>query len=350
MNWNEKNVLVTGGASFIGSHLVDALVEREAKYIRVVDNLSSGKLSNIQKHLESEKVHFILGDLLIKEDLRDAFRGEIDVVFHLAADHGGRGYVDLHQVACSRNLALDSQLFAECARRKVEKIIYASSACIYPSYKQSDLTKEIYLKETDDGRQDGYDSDNLYGWAKLMAEMTLKAYYEERDMKSTSLRFFTVYGPRGVENHAIMTMIARAFIKENPFEIWGNGQQIRNWTHVTDIVEGMVLAAEEVDDAQAINLGTNERIRVFDAARAVVDYVREKYYPNYEPKFRFLKDMPVGPLNRTTDYSLATKLLGWEPKIKFHDGVKRVADWYFKNKDIEKVKKIFDKKLLTEKL
>ncbi|GAH79311.1 unnamed protein product [marine sediment metagenome] len=112
----------------------------------------------------------------------------------------------------------------------------------------------------------------------------------------------------------------------------------------------MILAAEKIDDAQTINLGTNERIRVFDAARTVVDYVREKYYPDYEPEFKFLRDMPTGPLNRTTNYSLATEILGWEPKIKFQDGVERVTDWYFENKNIEKVKKIFEKKLLTEKL
>jgi len=347
-DWKEKNVLVTGGASFIGSHLVDALIKREAKYIRVVDNLSSGKLENIQKHSESGRVHFILGDLLVEDDLRDAFRGKIDIVFHLAADHGGRGYVDLHDAECSSNFILDGLLIKAAYQAKVEKFCLASSGCVYPGFKQMDISKEIYLKEEDVGPP--YDSDNIYGYAKLIAELTLKAYYKQYGMKSASLRFFTVYGERGVENHAIMAMIARAFIKENPFEIWGDGTAIRNWTHVSDIVEGMILAAEKIDGAQAINLGTNERIQVFDAARMVVDYVREKYYPNYEPEFKFLPDMPTGPLNRTTDYSLASEVLGWEPKIKFEDGVKRVTDWYFKNKEPEKIKKIFEKKLLTEKL
>ena len=348
MDWKKKNVLVTGGASFIGSNLVDALVERGVEYVRIVDNLSSGKVENIQEHLKpGGKGHFILGNLLVERERQDALR-EIDIVFHLAADHGGRGYVDLHDAQCSTNFILDGSLIRSAFATGVEKFIFASSGCIYPNFKQMDISQEIYLREEDAGPP--YDSDNIYGYAKLMAELTLKAYYKQYGMKSASLRFFTVYGERGVENHAIMAMIARAFIEENPFEIWGDGQQIRNWTHVSDIVEGMILAAERVDDAQAINLGTNERIRVFDAARAVVDYVREKYSPNYEPEFKFLRDMPVGPLNRTTDYSLATKILGWEPKINFEDGVKRVIDWYFKNKNVEKVKRIFAKKLLTEKL
>jgi len=349
MNWNDKSVLVTGGASFIGSHLVDSLVKRGAKYIRVVDNLSTGKEENLQEHIKHGKVVDLKKqDLLIEENVQKAFHGPINIVFHLAADHGGRGYVDLHDAQCSTNFILDGSLIKAAHEAKVEKFVFASSGCIYPNFKQTDTSKEIYLREEDAGPP--YDSDNIYGYAKLMAELTLKAYYKQYGMKSASLRFFTVYGERGVENHAIMAMIARAFIKENPFEIWGDGTAIRNWTHVSDIVEGMVLAAEKIDDAQAINLGTNERIQVFDAARAVVDYVREKYTPDYEPEFKFLKDMPVGPLNRTTDYSLATKILGWEPKIKFEDGVKRVTDWYFKNKNIEEVKKIFNKKLLTEKL
>lgn len=348
MNWNDKNVLVTGGASFIGSHLVDALIKRKAKYIRVIDNLSSGKLENIQKHLDSGRVHFILGDLLVEEDLRDSLRGEIDIVFHLAADHGGRGYVDLHQVACAQNLWLDGQFFAACEKAEVEKIIYASSGCIYPNYKQTDLSQEIYLKEDDDGRTDGYDSDNLYGWAKLMAEFTLKAYHQERNIKTVSLRFFTVYGERGKEDHAIIAMIARAFVKQDPFEIWGDGQQIRNWTNVSDIVEGFIRAAERIENGIAINLGTDERIQVFDAAQEVVNYVREKYYPDYEPQFKFLKDMPVGPVNRVADNSLAKALLGWEPKIKFLDGLHKTIDWYFNFRDVDVVRKIV-KEGLTER-
>lgn len=347
LNWKNKKVLVTGGASFIGSHLVDKLLERGVPIVRVVDNLSSGKLENIQKHLDSGRVHFILADLLDQEDLQDALRDKIDIVFHLAADHGGRGYVDLHQVNCARNLWLDGQFFAECEKAKVEKIIYASSGCVYNNDLQTDITKEIYLKEEDVGPP--FFADNLYGWAKLMAEMTLQAYYKERGMKSVNLRFFTVAGIRGKEDHAIIAMIARAFVRQNPFLIWGkDGSQLRNWTYVTDIVEGMILAAEKIDDGRAINLGTMERTRVIDAAQKVVNYVREKYYPDYEPQFKFLKDMPVGPVNRVADNSLAKALLGWEPKIKFLDGLHKTIDWYFNSRNIDVVRKIV-KEGLTER-
>ena len=99
MKWNKKRVLITGGASFIGSHLVDALVKRDAK-IRVVDDLSSGKTENIKGHLKARSIDFLKGDIRKTEVMVKALK-DIDIVFHLAADHGGRGYVDLHQAACA---------------------------------------------------------------------------------------------------------------------------------------------------------------------------------------------------------------------------------------------------------
>ena len=106
--WSTKKALVTGGASFIGSHIVDKLLARGAS-VRVVDDLSSGLASNIQHHVDSDGVEFLQGDLRDPGVADRATRG-VDVVFHLAADHGGRGYVDLHQYDCSTNLGLDALL------------------------------------------------------------------------------------------------------------------------------------------------------------------------------------------------------------------------------------------------
>ena len=338
MNWRGTKVLITGGASFIGSTLTDALVERGAR-VRIVDNLSSGKVENIQHHVRAGVVDFLHDDLL-NHGVAERSVSDQEIVFHLAADHGGRGYVDLHQTACSTNLVLDGLLFRACQRAGVRKVVYASSGCVYANFMQTDPKEILYL--TEDKAGPPYDADNMYGWAKLMAELTLKAYYNEHGMKSASCRYFTVYGERGHENHAVIAMIARTFIRQDPFVVWGNGEQIRNWTYVGDIVSGTIRAAEVIEDGTPVNLGTMERTSVLDAACEVMNYT------GYKAAFEFHPEMPTGPMNRVAENSLAKKLLGWEPQMKFVDGLHRTIDWYFKTKKRDEVAKILEP-MLTER-
>jgi len=336
--WSEKLALVTGGASFIGSTLTDQLLARGAK-VRIVDDLSSGNLGNVRHHLGKNGLDFLHADLREPGVTRAAMQG-VDTVFHLAADHGGRGYVDLHQAGPASNFFLDGLVFAEALRAKVKKVVFASSGCVYPNFLQSDIKKEIYL--TEDLTKGPNDADNTYGWAKLMGEFTLKAYAKEHGMGAASCRYFTVYGPRGVENHAVIAMIARAFLGQNPFEIWGDGSQIRNWTYIDDIVEGTILAGERINDGTAINLGTMERITVLECAKMVCDFAGHKAEIKHRP------DMPTGPLNRVADNALAKRLLGWEPKTLFKQGLKRTIDWYYATKDRNEVQRIFER-MLTER-
>jgi nucleoside-diphosphate-sugar epimerase len=109
-----------------------------------------------------------------------------------------------------------------------------------------------------------------YGWAKLIGEMTLKSYYQDWGMRCASCRYFTVYGERRHENHGVIAMIARAFVGQNPFAVWGTGEQVRNWTHVSDIVRGTILAADKINDSTPVNPGMMERTRVIDAVQEVL--------------------------------------------------------------------------------
>lgn len=325
-----KNVLVTGGASFIASHLVDALVTRGAK-VRVVDNLSSGKIANIVHHLDRRRIQLVHGDLLHTEVAEAAVKDE-EIVFHLACNHGGRGYVDIKQAECATNFALDG-IVIQAAQRAGAKVVFASSGCVYPLHLQKDPANPIPLMEDMVGPP--YDADNSYGYAKLVAEMTLRAFRRQFGMKAAIGRFFTVYGERGYESHAITALIARAFVRQNPYVVWGTGEQVRNWTHVSDIVAGLLLLGEHVDDAEAYNLGTTEGIRVIDAVQEILRYTgREDLLVETKPA------MPSGPAVRVANHDKATQILGWAPQVRFVDGLHRMVDWYFMTKDPTEVREI----------
>jgi nucleoside-diphosphate-sugar epimerase len=134
-------------------------------------------------------------------------------------------------------------------------------------------------------------------------------------------------------------MIARAFVRQRPFVVWGTGEQVRNWTHVSDIVAGTIRVAEKVDDGTAVNLGTMERTRVIDAVHEVLRYTGQ------EAEIELHPEMPTGPLNRVADNSLARKLLEWEPEVKFMDGLRRTIDWYFASKDRVHVRETLESRL-----
>ena len=178
-----------------------------------------------------------------------------------------------------------------------------------------------------------------YGWAKLMGEMTLKSYYQSWGMQCASCRYFTVYGERGHENHAVIAMIARAFVGQNPFVVWGTGEQVRDWTHVSDIVRGTILAADKIDAGTPVNLATMERTRVIDAVQEVLRYTGHRAEIELHP------EMPTGPMNRVADNALAKTLLGWESQVKFVAGLHRTIDWYFATKDCERVRAVLDQRL-----
>jgi len=332
MKLKNKKILITG-CSFIGSHLLVKLIDEDVKSIRVV-NLTDRHLKYFKKYLK--EIEFYQRDLRDLNQARESVK-DINIVFHLASDHGGRGYVDLYQGKTASNLLLDGSVFYACLKQEVEKVIYTSSACVYPNFLQKDPKKEVYLREEMVGPP--YDADNIYGWAKLMGGMTLKAYYKDFGLKSAVCRLFTVYGERASESHAIIASIAKAFIKQDPYEIWGDGQQIRNWTYVEDIVDSLLLAVEKIDNATAVNLGTTERIKVIEMVNLIFKYTN--FYPK---KIQFLK-MPTGPLNRVADNSLAKKLLGWQPKYRFNEGLKKTIAWYFSTHKVEEVKKDLERLL-----
>ncbi|MHA1834083.1 MAG: NAD-dependent epimerase/dehydratase family protein [Candidatus Baldrarchaeia archaeon] len=319
-----KKVLVTGGASFIGSHLVDKLVDLKSQ-VTVIDNLTSGKLNNLEKSLE--KINFIKEDLeYIKlERLLEIFKGH-EIVFHLAAVHGGRGYIHMHPADVCSNFAIDHHVFEASYRAGVEKVVFASSACVYPPKLQRHVASDYLLKEedTDPFKLDDYLSADIeYGWAKLMGEVQLIAFIKQYGLKGCSLRFVTAYGPRENETHAIIALIYKAYERMDPYVIWGTGEQERDFTYVEDIVEGTLLAGEKIEDGTPINLGTGKRYKIKQVAEKIFEIMRWR-----PKKIVFDTSKPVGVVSRALDITRAKQLLGWEPRFSLEEGLKRTIQWY----------------------
>jgi len=347
--WKNKKVLVTGGASFISSHLVDSLLKKGA-IVRVADDFSSGKLDNLEYPLKrnssgawtSENLFVWKGDLKEKSFTKRMMK-DVDTVFHLAALHGGRGYIDTHPAECCTNMILDQLVFEEAHRAGVDRICFASSACVYPSYLQEETGSSYLLKEEDANPfvRDRAFADLEYGWAKLMAEMALNAYHRQYGMKTSSVRIFTAYGPRENETHAIIALIAKAFIRMDPYAIWGTGEQDRNFTYVQDIVDAMILAAEKIADGSPVNAGRNDRITINQAAELIFDIV------GWRPK-RIKHDLskPQGVASRAADLTRSRRLLRWKPRVSYKEGFKKTIQWYFSNKNEKDVKANFDTLLM----
>jgi nucleoside-diphosphate-sugar epimerase len=333
LKWSSQRVVVTGGAGFIGSNMVDALLSKGAEVI-VVDKLqlSSGSLSwnrkltrleEIFKKHNISKIPVEICDLETDKQKFQLIAKDADAVFHLSAVFGGREFVDTRQADCSKMLAIDHNVIDASYEAGVERLHYASSACVYPDSLQKDpkyLLKEDDILSTGEGWRS---SDNLYGFAKLMGEMQCLVYHKEKGMKTSACRYLTVYGPGEFDtSHAISALIEKALDKMNPYVVWGSGKQQRGFTYATDISNGSIIAAEKISDGTAINLGWDKRYSIKEVAEMILKI------SGLKSKIVFDKTKPEGPFSRALDISLAKKLLQWEPKVDLYEGLEKTIAWH----------------------
>jgi UDP-glucose 4-epimerase len=310
-------VLVTGGASFIGSHLVEKLVEMGREVI-VVDNFSTGRIENLSN----------LPVMIYNMDLTDyeialKMTKDVDIVYHLAAVHGGREFIHFHEADTGDDFVINHNVLKACAKNGVKKIIFTSSACVYEESLQS---QESYrpLKETDIDFSKPLKADKLYGWSKLLFEMELDVFSRTYGIDYAIARFFTAYGPRENNTHAIMALLNRAIHKNDPYVIWGDGTQGRDFIFVDDLVRGLI--SLEGVSKEAVNFGYGKIITINEAVEAIFELT------GFRPeKIEYDKSKPTGPHSRVADISKAKSLLDWEPKVSLKEGLRKSYEWMIKN-------------------
>ena len=324
MDFDELKVLVTGGAGFIGSHLVDELLRKNTE-VRVVDDMSRGSISNIAHCMD--RIEFIKGDLTDVKTAKLAVK-DVEVCFHLAAVVGGVEFMASHPAENFKNICINYNVIDACRKTNVDRLLYTSSACAYPVDLQTDEDQPP-LKE-DDVLAYGAKPDSDYGWTKLLGEIQCQAYHRSYGMKIAIVRPFNPYGPRESfdpkDSHVIPSLIRKAVHRENPFVVWGDGGQTRAFEYVEDVVEGIISTIERKVDAGPVNLGGSNYVTIRELAELILKLT------GYNTSITWDMSRPQGVRSRKADMSKAWKVLGWEPGTPLEEGLTRTLNWFLKSK------------------
>jgi GDP-L-fucose synthase len=305
MNLKNKKILVTGGAGFIGSHVVDVLVKSRGvnkKNIRVPRS----------KDL----------DLTVYENARKAVKG-MDVVFHLASDVGGSGYSRLHPATqYYQSMILELQILEAAKDEGVEKVVLVSSTCAYPEDAPLPLREEDLFGGLPAIAQDGY------GMAKRMAIFMADIYHREYGLNVVTVIPNNAYGPRDdfdLEGGHVIPSIIKKCLEEKELVVWGDGKASRDFFYVEDFAESVVLAMEKLEGQAPVNLGSGTETSIKEIVTLVTKLT------NFKGKVTFDRTKPKALLRRSVDVSKAYERMGFKPKWKLEDGLKATIKWYLKN-------------------
>lgn len=315
--WSGKKVLISGGSGFIGSHVSELLVKKDAK-VSILD------------HVKKENIVSIINDVeLIEGDIADIRTGQEackdkDIVINMAARVGGIEYNRTHQGSILRENLLIACNMLEAARlAQVERFTEVSSACVYPK------DAIIPTPEEEGFRSEPEPTNSGYGWGKRMGELLSKYYQEQYGMKIGIVRPYNAYGPRDhfdpKISHVIPALIKRVFDGEDPLVIWGSGNQTRAFLYVEDLAQGILLAAEKHNQADSINLGTDEEISIKDLIKTIL------VLSNSKRQVIFDTTKPDGSPRRNSDNTKASKLIGFEAITKLEEGLRKTINWYKEN-------------------
>jgi UDP-glucose 4-epimerase len=306
-------ILVTGGAGFIGSHLVDELLRAGAS-VRVLDNLRNGKRGNLEQHRNNNKLYFVQGDVIDPEDVKKAITG-VHLVFHLAClgvRHSIKYPFENHRVNAEGTLCV-----LEAARtHAVEKFIYCSSSEVYGTARCVPMTEEHPARPC-----------TVYGASKLAGEAYARAYFTTYAMNTVIVRPFNTYGPRshyeGDAGELIPKTIVRA-LNGKPVLLFGDGKQTRDFTYVEDIARAFVRVAQ-IDDAvgETFNIGSNFEIEIRKVAEQILQNVK-----NNAATIKYTEERPGDVLRLYADSAKFRALTQWSPSVGLQDGLRRTIEWF----------------------
>lgn len=288
-------VLITGHRGFVGRHLHRAFENR------------------------GDTVHGI--DILDGDDALDFFRDPqehgFDLAIHCAAVIGGRAGIDGTPLAVATNLALDAWFFRWLQQHDVPRAVYFSSSAAYPADLQNDLARPVRLRENmiRSGAANIGRPDATYGWAKLTGEI-LAEHARAAGRRVLVARPFSGYGSDQSTDYPFPSFIRRAARREDPFEIWGDGEQVRDWVHISDVT-GAVLALLDAGEDGPVNIGTGHAVSFNELAQLVIVEVGG----GYQPEIKHLYAQPSGVAYRVADPELM--LRHYRPRVSLEEGIRR---------------------------
>ncbi len=306
-----SRVLVTGGAGFIGSHLVDSLIEENE--VVVLDDLSGGFKSNIESHVEKDNFRFIEGSITSDEDLKRALEN-IDVVFHFAAQPDVRLSVKKPYWDFQINVIGSMKLLDESRKNDVDKFLFASSGgTVYGETEEFPTPESIAFRPISN-----------YGAAKGATEMYLSSFSTLYGVKCSSLRFANIIGPRSTHG-VIYDFFMKLKRDSSRLEVLGDGRQEKSYMYVSDAVDATMTVSEEMGKGYLpINIGSGERLKVSRIAELVIESLNlDDARIEYTGSERgWAGDVVI------TDIDISRlKSLGWNAKTSLEEAVKKYVQW-----------------------
>ncbi len=313
-----KKILVAGGGGFIGGHLVAALRDLGVASIRAVDIKDTEPW-----HQSFTDVENVTGDLSERDEALKAVRG-CDIVYNLAADMGGMGFIENNKALCMLSVLVNTHLLMAARDCSIDRYYFSSSACVYAAGRQTDPNVTA-LKESDAYPAEPEDG---YGWEKLFSERMCRHFHEDFGLKTHVARYHNVYGPHGTWTGgrekapaAICRKVAEAKASGNPkIEVWGDGQQTRSFMYVDDCIEGTLrLTGSEVHEP--LNVGSDELVTI----DGLIDLVEDIAGVHVDRAYDL--GAPQGVRGRNSDNTLVLDRLGWAPSISLRDGLNQTYRW-----------------------